>query len=67
MNKRKRLLIIVLVAIVGTFAWTRFATHHAPAGQPPLAYLDPSALETLKADFNRVSDHTRVIALLSPT
>lgn len=52
---RRRLLLLVLAAIVGAFAWTRFGTHNAPAGQPPLAYLDPASLATLKADFNRAT------------
>ena len=68
---RRRLLVapIVLLAALGagTFAWVRFATHYTPAGQPPLATLDNNSLATLKADFNRASGETRIIALLSPT
>ncbi len=67
MNRRKLLLILVLVAIVAAFAWLRFATHNAPAGQPPLAYLDPTSLAALKADFNRAAGETRIIVLLAPT
>ena len=50
MNRRRLLLIIGLVAILGVFAWMRFASHDAPAGQEPLAYLDPTSLAALKAD-----------------
>jgi hypothetical protein len=67
MNRRRLLLIIGLVAILGVFAWMRFASHDAPAGQEPLAYLDPTSLAALKADFNRAAGETRIIALLSPT
>jgi hypothetical protein len=68
---RRRLLVIFLVVLAaigcGTFAWVRFATHDTPAGQPPLATLDPGSLAILKADFNRAVGETRIIVLLSPT
>lgn len=68
MNRRGKVwLLLVLVLILGAFAWVRFATHDTPAGQPPLAYLDLLTLVTLKADFNRAAGETRIIVLLSPT
>lgn len=67
MNRRKLLLILVLVAIVAVFGYVRFATHEAPAGQPPLAYLDPGSVAALKDDFNRAANETRIIVLLAPT
>jgi hypothetical protein len=64
----RRLLIgVVLAAIVAALAWLQYGTREVPAGQPPLAYLDPSSLEMLKADFNRASGETRILVLLSPT
>ena len=70
-RSHRRLLIgIVLAAIaaiVGALAWMQYGPREAPAGQPPLAYLDSSSLETLKADFNRASGETRIVVLLSPT
>lgn len=39
---------------------------HVPAGQPPLVELNSQAA-TLQAEFNRTSDHVRVLLLLSPT
>lgn len=57
-------LVVLLLAAV---AWYRFAPGEAPAGQPPLVAIDPEALEGLKADFNRHSNETRLILLLSPT
>lgn len=65
--KPRRLLILVLVAIVIAFGYTRLGTHHTPAGQPPLVYLDSTSLAALKADFNRAVGETRLILLLSPT
>ena len=67
MSRRRLLLILVFVAVVGTFAWARFAAHNVPVGQPSLAYLDSAPLETLKADFNRAANETRIVVLLSPT
>jgi hypothetical protein len=64
---RRRLLILVLLAVVAAVAYARFGTHNTPAGQPPLAYLDPGALAALQADFNRAAGETRIIVLLSPT
>ncbi|OFW06760.1 MAG: hypothetical protein A3H96_13925 [Acidobacteria bacterium RIFCSPLOWO2_02_FULL_67_36] len=67
MTRRKLLLILVVVAIAAAFGYVRFASHDAPAGQLPLAYLDPASLATVKADFNRAASETRIIVLLSPT
>jgi hypothetical protein len=67
MNRRTLLLILVVLAIGGAFGYVRFATHHAPAGQPPLAYLDSGSLAALKDDFNRAANETRIIVLLAPT
>jgi hypothetical protein len=67
MTRRKLLVILVLVALAGALGYFRFATHDAPAGQPPLAYLDPGSLAALKADFNGAAGETRIILLLSPT
>lgn len=67
MTRRKLLLMLPLVVLVGAFGYVRFAGHDTPAGQPPLAYLDSTSLATLKADFNRAAGETRVIVLLSPT
>ena len=67
MKRRTLPLILVVVVIVAAFAYTRFGTHNTPANQPRLAYLDPSSLDALKADFNRAAGDTRIIVLLSPT
>ena len=67
MTRRKLILLLVVVSIVGALAWMRFATHDAPAGQRPLASLDLASLVTLKAEFNRAANETRIIVLLSPT
>ena len=67
MSRRKLLLLVLPLALLGAVAYVGFATHDAPAGQPPLAYLDRSSLTALKADFNRAADETRLIVLLAPT
>jgi hypothetical protein len=55
------------VLMLAAAAWYRLAPGEAPVDQPPLVTLDAAALESLKADFNRHSNETRVIVLLSPT
>ena len=47
--------------------WYLYGPRHVPPGQPPLARLNAAGLETLRADFNRDADRTRIILLLSPT
>ena len=64
---KRRWLLLALVVLIGAVGYARFGTHYAPAGQPPLTYLDVESLTTLKDDFNRASDATRLIVLLSPT
>jgi hypothetical protein len=54
---------IAAVVLAAALGYAIFA-HQSPDGQPPLAVMD---LAGLKADFNRASDRTRVIVLLSPT
>ena len=67
MKRYRWILLVALVAAVAVFAWFRFATHHAPPGQPPLATLDASSLEVFRQEFNRDAGKTRVIVLLAPT
>ena len=67
MSRRKLLLLVLPLALLGAVAYVGFGTHDVPAGQPPLAYLDLSSLAALKADFNRAADETRLIVLLAPT
>ena len=52
MSRRKLLLVVLPLALLGAVAYVRLATHDAPAGQPPLAYLDLSSLAALKAAFH---------------
>lgn len=67
-NRRRTLgiLALVLVLVLG-IAWFLFGPGETPAGQPPLVTLDSASLEALRADFNRGSNQTRMIVLLSPT
>ncbi len=63
----RRLLIGLLVLAGAAFVATRFITHNAPAGQPPLGTLDAITLAALRDDFNRAVNDTRIIVLLAPT
>jgi hypothetical protein len=61
-------LISVVLALVAVGAgFYRFGPRHTPDGQPPLASLESSGLDRLKASFNAHPESARVIALLSPT
>ena len=69
MNKKRVWIsgvIIAILAIGGYLLWTG-VPGKTPPGQMPLVELNNSALDAMKADFNRASDSVRVIALLSPT
>jgi hypothetical protein len=68
MTRKRVLWALVLVAALGiAVAWYVRGPRAVPPGQPPLATLSPSALEALRADFNRAAGQVRVIILLSPT
>ena len=65
--KRKTLVIaIVIVLLLGVLGYF-YGGHSAPAGQPPLAALNASNLEGLKAEFNASEARPRLIVMLSPT
>jgi hypothetical protein len=67
-NARRTFRITGLVLLLAAVAvWYRLAPGEAPAGQPPLVTIDAGALEGLKAEFNRHTNETRLIVLLSPT
>jgi hypothetical protein len=66
-NARRRISVAGLVVLTAAVGWYRFAPGEAPSGQPPLVTIDAAALDGLRADFNRHSNETRVIVLLSPT
>ena len=57
---------VVIVLALG-IAWFLLRPGAAPPGQAPLVTLDPTSLQTLRADFNRDIGQARVILLLSPT
>ena len=67
-NRGTRRIVAAIVAalVIGTL-WYVYAERRVPEGQPPLATLSAATLETLRADFNREPDTTRLIVLLSPT
>ncbi len=57
----------LVVLVAAALAWYRFAPGEAPPGQPSLVTIDATAVEELRAEFNRNANETRVIVLLSPT
>ncbi len=67
MNRRFAILVGVIAALAAAMLWYLYGERRVPDGQPPLGILSASSLETLRADFNRDADRTRVILLLSPT
>lgn len=61
------LVAVLFIAAVAFIAYQRVAPRHVPAGQPELATLSGSALQTLRDDFNAHAGEVRVVASLSPT
>ena len=54
----------IVLALAGALAYYRFIPGHTPAGQPPLANLDPASFEQ---QFRRAASGTRILVMLSPT
>jgi hypothetical protein len=67
MNRRVAIPVGMFAALAGAMLWYVYGERRVPEGQPPLATLSASTLETFRADFNRDADRTRIILLLSPT
>jgi hypothetical protein len=67
MRRRVAIPVGVLAVLAAAMLWYLFGERRVPDGQPPLATLSASTLETLRADFNRDAERTRIILLLSPT
>jgi hypothetical protein len=66
MQRNRILLIIVLLALLGTGLHFYGGTR-TPAGQAPLTSLTPQSFAELKTAFNEAKDDVRVLVLLSPT
>lgn len=67
MNRRVAIPLGVFAVLAAAMLWYLYGERRVPEGQPPLATLSASSLESLRADFNRDADRTRIILLLSPT
>ncbi len=65
--KTRSLIVALVLALLGGFAYYLRAERHAPAGQPPFATLDSASLDSLRSDFNAHTDKVRIVVLLSPT
>jgi hypothetical protein len=57
----------IAVAIVTVSLAAGCGPGRSPAGQPPVQTVTAQVMDTLKADFNRAAEQTRVVLLLSPT
>lgn len=63
--------VIIIVALLAAFLLV--ATYYlywgstVPPGQQSLVHLNSSNFSTLKDDFNRAENSTRVVVMLSPT
>lgn len=64
---RRRITIAAVGLLLTAIAYRYLGTHQVPDGQPALVTLDASSLDLLRQDFNRASNDTRIIVLLSPT
>ena len=67
MNRRFAIPLGVVAVLSAAMLRYLYGERRVPEGQPPLATLSASSLESLRADFNRDADRTRIILLLSPT
>jgi hypothetical protein len=64
MTRRSLLAGAAALALLGAAAYFRYSPGRTPAGQPPLANLDPAAFEQ---QFRAAEAGPRVLVLLSPT
>ncbi len=67
--KRVALLVLVLgvgLALLGAAFYTWWP-RETPAGQPPLARLEPDSLAAFRDRFNGASSSHRLVVMLSPT
>ena len=65
--KRKRIVIIGLVAVVLLAFYYFYGGSTVPSGQPALVRLNSSNIAALGDEFNRSANSVRVLVLLSPT
>jgi hypothetical protein len=66
-RRSRRILTLLLFAVLAGAAYWYLGTHHTPNGQRALATLDAASMRSLRDDFNRAAGQTRIIVLLSPT
>ncbi len=62
--RRRSIIAVVALALLGAAAYYRYIPGQAPTGQPPLTNLDPAAFEH---QFRAAAAGPRVLVLLSPT
>jgi hypothetical protein len=66
-RRTRRIAIAVVALVLAAAAYRYFGTHRVPAGQPALVTIEAGSIDSLRRDFNRASNDTRIIVLLSPT
>jgi hypothetical protein len=62
--KIKVAILTIVLALAGAFAYYRFIPGRTPAGQPPLANLDPT---NFQQQFRAADPGPRLLVMLSPT
>ncbi len=68
MSKRQKVILVsVIAALLIAAAWYQFGGNRTAPRQPPLAELNATSIDQLRADFNAAADQPRMILLLSPT
>ena len=65
--KKTAVIIGIIGFIAGVLAWQMFGSRRVPQGQPPLANLTEQNFSQFENSFDDSAEHTRVLALLSPT
>ena len=67
MRRRTALLAAVVIGLIGVASSVQFNGKRTPPSQPALTKIDVRSFDDLKREFNKSSDGTRIILLLSPT
>lgn len=64
MKSRSLVTGLLILALAGWVAYSRYVPGHAPPGQPRVANLDPAGFEQ---QFRAAASDTRILAFFSPT
>ena len=67
MKRSRKILGLIVLAIIAGVAFYLYAGSSVPVGQAPLKRLTAANFDDLRTAFNAAKDSVRVVALLSPT